>query len=126
LQSANKKYETTIIISEGTFKQVQQSVIVRELDIIRVMGRKQPIRIYELRGMERLPQIEQDYIIDAFSEGLQYYRQRRWTEAMKAFRRVLRYFPSDGPSRLYTIRCLDHIEKSPAVDWDGVFELEEK
>jgi adenylate cyclase len=126
LQSANKKYETNIILSERTLQQVKKNVIVRELDIIRVMGRTLPIRIYELRGMERLQQIEQDYIIDIFTEGLRLYRQRRWAEAMKTFHRVLRYFPSDGPSRLYTIRCLDHIEKSPALDWDGVFELEEK
>ena len=73
-----------------------------------------------------LPQIEQDYLIDVFTEGLHYYRQRRWADALRSFRRVLRYFPADGPARMYTIRCLDYIENAPAITWEGIYELEEK
>jgi adenylate cyclase len=125
LRAATKKYETTIIISEATFNFVRDKVMVRELDIIHVANCLQPVRLYELRGMDRIPQIEQDYLIDVFAEGLSFYRQRRWADALKSFRRILRYFPSDGPTRLYTIRCLDYIEQEPVEDWDGVFELEE-
>jgi adenylate cyclase len=126
LEGANKEYQTTIIISESTYDQVRDLAKVRELDSVRVLGKTVPIRIFELRGMDTLPQIEQDYIIDVFSEGLLAYRERRWADALKSFRRVLRYFPSDGPSRIYTIRCLDFIENPPPFEWDGVYDFTRK
>jgi adenylate cyclase len=126
LEGANKQYATTVILSESTYNLVSDVAKVRELDLVRVVGKKRPIRIFELRGMNSLPQIEQDYIIDVFSEGLRAYRERRWADALKGFRRVLRYFPSDGPSRIYTMRCLDYIENPPPHDWDGVFEMKTK
>jgi adenylate cyclase len=70
--------------------------------------------------------IEQDLIIDAYTRGLTAYRQRRWYQALKEFRRVLRYFPSDGPSRLYTKRCLDCIQNPPGENWDFVHDFREK
>ena len=126
LESANKEYQTTIIISESTYELVKRKAKVRELDFVRVMGKAKPIRIFELRGMDSIPQIEQDYIIEVFTEGLTAYRERRWSDALKAFRRVLRYFPSDGPSRVYTVRCLDFIENPPPLDWDGVYDFKTK
>ncbi len=126
LEGANKEYQTTIIISEATYNLVKDRAKVRELDLVRVVGKTIPIRIFELRGMNSIPQIEQDYIIDVFTEGLLAYRERRWADALKSFRRVLRYFPSDGPSRIYTIRCLDFIENCPPYDWDGVYDFKRK
>lgn len=126
LEGANKFYQTTIIIGERTYRQVGAKAIVRELDIVRVVGKSKPVRIYELRGMDRVPWIEQDLIIDTYTRGLNAYRQRQWYQALKEFRRVLRYFPSDGPSRLYTKRCLDCIQNPPLQDWDGVYDFREK
>jgi len=115
-----------VLISENTYDQVKEIARVRELDLVRLVGRSQAIRIFELRGMEALPQIEQDYLIDVFGEGLTAYRHRQWADALYAFRRVLRYFPTDGPSRLYTVRCLNHLENPVPADWNGVFEMEHK
>ncbi len=123
LEGANKHYSTSIIISESTYNEVKSQAIVRELDYVRVKGKRQPVRIYELRGLHSIPSIEKELIIDAYHHGLQLFRQRRWSRALKEFRRVLRYFPSDGPSRVYTLRCLDFIENPPNEDWDGVFEF---
>ena len=48
LEGVNKVYKTHIIISEGTYKHVKDKVISRELDLIRVKGKSEPVRIYEL------------------------------------------------------------------------------
>jgi adenylate cyclase len=126
VEGVNKIFDTTVLITENTYQQVQYTARVRELDLIRLVGRLQPIRIYELRGMDPLPQIEQDYIIDVFRDGVTAYRSKRWADALYAFRRVLRYFPTDGPSRVYTKRCLDHLENPVPADWSGVYEMEHK
>jgi adenylate cyclase len=48
LEGTNKVYKTNIIISENTYEHVKEHVIVRELDLIRVKGKEQPVVIYEL------------------------------------------------------------------------------
>lgn len=48
LEGTNKSYYTNIIISEYTYGLVQDKVIVRELDNIRVKGKNRPVLIYEL------------------------------------------------------------------------------
>ncbi len=126
LEGANKQYWTSIIISESTYKKVEHRARVRELDLVRVKGKKKPVKIYELRSMEPLPDIEENLLIGVYERGLSYYKQRRWYDAMKEFKRVLRYFPSDGPSRVYIKRCLDFIENPPPDDWDGVYEFKSK
>ncbi len=126
LEGANKQYGTTIIISEATYRQVRKKAVVRELDRVRVKGKNKPVRIYELRGMEPVAQIEQDLIIDAYTAGLNYYKELKWYQALKEFKRVLRYFPTDGPTRVYIKRCVDFMEKSPPRNWDGVFEFTTK
>jgi adenylate cyclase len=53
LEGANKFYQTTIIIGENTYRQVGSKAIVRELDVVRVVGKRKPVRIYELGGVDR-------------------------------------------------------------------------
>lgn len=126
LEGANKQYWTTIIISESTYEQARSRVVVRELDLVRVKGKKRPVKIFELRGIGRVPRVEEELIIGVYEKGLQFYKNRRWYDAIKEFKRVIRYFPSDGPSRVYMKRCLDFIETPPPDDWDGVFEFKSK
>lgn len=126
LEGANKEYWTSIIISESTYAQVKNRARARELDLVRVKGKKRPVKIYELRSMEPLPAIEEDLIIQVYSQGLALYRQGDWVGALQQFKRVLRYFPSDGPSRVYVTRCFNFIESPPPPDWDGVYDFKSK
>lgn len=126
LEGANKEYWTSIIVSESTYEQVKERAHVRELDLVRVKGKKRPVKIFELRSMEPLPAIEEDLIIQIYTQGLELYKQREWTRALQQFKRVLRYFPSDGPSRVYVTRCFNFIESPPPENWDGVYEFKTK
>jgi adenylate cyclase len=51
LEGSNKVYSTKIIISEYTYESVKDRVIARELDLVKVKGKNQPVRIYELLGL---------------------------------------------------------------------------
>jgi adenylate cyclase len=50
LVGANEVYGTRIIVSEDALGLARQEVEARELDLITVVGRSEPIRIYELVG----------------------------------------------------------------------------
>ena len=43
-------YGTTVIISEGTHRLAQHMIEARELDIVVVVGKSEPVRIFELLG----------------------------------------------------------------------------
>ncbi len=51
LEGTNKVYGTEIIISDKTYAMVKDHVIVRELDYVRVKGKKHPVYLYELLDM---------------------------------------------------------------------------
>ncbi len=126
LEGTNKQYGTSIIISESTYAQVKKKARARELDLVKVKGKKQPVKIYELCGMEKLPAIEEDLLLGVYQQGLDYYKKREWYKALKEFQRILRRFASDGPSRVYVNRCLNFIEHPPLEEWDGVYEFQTK
>lgn len=126
LEGANKQYGTTIIISEMTYRMVRHTAAARELDLVRVKGKKKPVKIFELLAMSPLSQVEQKLKIDIYTEALTYYKSQKWYQALKEFKRILKQFPDDGPTRVYIKRCLDFIEFPPPENWDGVYEFTTK
>ncbi len=126
LEGANKQYGTAIIVSEATYRMVRKKARARELDLVRVKGKKQPVRIFELLGMNGLPQTEQDMLIEVYSQALEHYKALKWYQALKEFKRILKHFPNDGPTRVYIKRCLDFMETPPSDNWDGVYDFKTK
>ena len=126
LEGANKYYGTYSMISETTYESVKDVVNVRELDLIRVIGKEQPIKVYELLGTKgNLP----DYMYDMlkkYNEGLQLFRDRQWDEAISAFRAGLRIVSDDGPCQTYIERCKEFLKNPPPKKWDGVYRLKTK
>jgi adenylate cyclase len=47
LEGANKAYGTSILVSEDTMRAAGDAVVARRVDIVRVVGRAQPVRLYE-------------------------------------------------------------------------------
>ena len=95
---------------------------MREVDQVRVKGKKETTRIFEL-----LDEPSKDLIdmIAIFGEALQVYREGRFALAKARFERCRSLFPSDGPSRLFIERCVKYIQEAPH-DWDGVTTFYEK
>lgn len=51
LEGVTKTYGVRIVISEYTYEKVKDRVYARELDLVRVKGKLEPVRIYELMGI---------------------------------------------------------------------------
>ncbi|MDD8019272.1 MAG: adenylate/guanylate cyclase domain-containing protein, partial [Bacteroidota bacterium] len=48
LEGVNKEYGTRLLMSGNTYKKVHDKVLSREMDLVIVMGKTEPVRIYEL------------------------------------------------------------------------------
>jgi len=125
LEGINKEYGTNIVISEYTYEAVKDVMLCRELDAVRVKGKKLPVRIYELI-CERKDAALHDAYLKQFEAGLDRYKQAQWDEAVAAFRKVLEIRPGDPPSELYIRRCAELKENPPPLPWDGVFTMTKK
>jgi adenylate cyclase len=125
LEGTNKEYGTNIIISEFTYEIVKDELLCRELDAVRVKGKKLPIRIFELLGDKKDAAQWQEFV-DRFETGLAKYRTGLWDEAIAAFRGVLDVKPADFPAKLYIDRCESLKEHPPVGEWDGVFTMTKK
>ncbi len=126
LEGANKHYGTTAIISENTYRNANDIVDVRRLDTIRVVGKTEPILIYELLGKKgSLPQKVYD-MIEKYNEGLRMFDEHQWKKAMRHFHEALAILHDDGPSQTYIRRCEEFIKKPPSKKWDGVYTFKTK
>jgi len=125
LEGTNKEYGTNIIISEFTYEAVKDEIFCRELDAVRVKGKKYPVRIFELLGDKKDSAQWQEFV-GRFETGLAKYRTGLWDEAIAAFRGVLDVKPGDYPAQLYIDRCEALKEQPPVGEWDGVFTMTKK
>jgi adenylate cyclase len=125
LEGLTKVYGSRIIASDNTIELMRETVVARELDIVRVQGRAAPVRIFELLGPASETQ-RWAPLRSAFAAGLFAYRARQWERAIDAFVAVLKERPNDKPSLLFVERCRHFLEAPPDADWDGVTAFDRK
>ena len=131
LEGLNKQYGTHILVSEPTLVAARKGLkdeaayVTRELDAVRVKGKKEPVRLFELRR-RGLPVTEEVPLLEGYAEGLRLYRAQKFAEARLQFESLLERFPHDGPSTLFVHRCDDMTQSPPGENWDGVFKMEHK
>jgi len=126
LEGLNKLYGTHVIVSEMTYERVREEILGRELDSVRVRGKDQPVRIYELLSRYAQASPQQQALVEEFHCALKEYKNRHWDGALRAFRSILTRHPHDGPVKLYMERCQTLKENPPPPDWDGVYTLTNK
>jgi adenylate cyclase len=126
LESINKVFGTRIVVTESTVKLARAEVETRELDLVTVAGKTEPVRIYELLGPAGQLGAQEAELYQEFAKGLAAYRQRDWDTAERQFRRCLELNPKDGPSALYIERVAALRATPPPADWDGVWRFTHK
>jgi adenylate cyclase len=126
LEAANKHYGTRLIISDATYLLAKDVIEVRALDCVRVVGKSEPVHIYELLGMRGQVDPARLALRSQFEQGLAAYRQRDWESARAAFLACQQQDPNDGPSKTFLARLDRFAELTPGEDWGGVWDMEGK
>src|SRR5262249_18366870 len=101
LEGSNKLYGTTVIASEATVTLTGAALVWRELDAIRVKGRRQAVRIFEPLGVAGQLAPELLSRAQAYGAGLTRYRARDFAGAAEKFALVAN---DDPPSALFLER----------------------
>jgi adenylate cyclase len=122
LEGANKTYGTKSLITDTVEARIREQFLCREIDLLTVKGKRQPVRIFEVlqelkSAGEKLREIKK-----YFEGGLSLYRKQLWADAQKAFGFLVRRY-QDEASEVF-LRRIELFRKTPPPEnWDGVFNL---
>ena len=125
LEGLTKEYGVKILVSGFTRENARENMVYREIDLVRVKGKKKPVAVYE--------PFRKDYFtggkfafIAPFAQGLKAYRLGNWKEAESFFNQTLELKPEDRPSQVFINRCRKLAQAPPGQEWDGVWIMETK
>ena len=125
LEGLNKTYNAEIIVSESTAKALDQSFILRELDCVRVKGKKQAVAIFELLSLAPADDDLTEFL-HFYHQGLKLYKARQWDESIVEFKKALWIRPEDHQSLRYCSMAQKYGVDPPASDWECVAHMETK
>jgi adenylate cyclase len=121
LEGQTKDYGVDVIISDACYQLVKDEMMCRELGALRVKGKYEPVRIYELIAEKAQGEPRRTFV-ETFHAGLASFRAQQWDEAIEHFTRAraLSGVNGDKCSDHYIMWCLEYKESPPPRDWDGV------
>ena len=120
LEGINKQFKTYTMISQSTLDHVGKIFPVRELSRVGVVGRKEPVTVYE-------PMLEEDYrrmgdFLPVFSQGLRAFYSGDFSVAEKHFASIA---GKDPASSCYAEKCRELLTNPPS-EWNGVWVMTSK
>ncbi|MDX1562790.1 MAG: adenylate/guanylate cyclase domain-containing protein, partial [Gammaproteobacteria bacterium] len=119
LEGLTKQYGVGMIVNETTVELVAD-VRFRQIDLVRVKGKHEPVAIFEPVGVKADIADDDERRLQSFESALCHYREQRWDEAETMFEEL----NALRPHMLYQIyieRIRAFKENPPGANWDGVF-----
>lgn len=126
LEGVNKVYGIYTLVCENTFRKAADQVFGREVDAISVVGKTEPVRVYQVMGLKDEMDGPAGEMIAHYAKGLALYRRRAWDDALRSFEKVLSVDAQDGPSRTMIDRIAAYRVDPPPADWNGAYIMKTK
>ncbi|MEM6426388.1 MAG: adenylate/guanylate cyclase domain-containing protein, partial [Cyanobacteria bacterium P01_D01_bin.128] len=130
LEGITKKYGCDIVLSEYTYERCQDRIWSRELDRIRVKGKNQPVKIYDLIDLRSHDLDAATHeLLETYQQARTAYISRDFESAQALFCQALALRPTDGAVREHLRRIDEYLkdpQKRPGEGWDGVYTMTTK
>ncbi len=126
LEGLTKEYGTPVLVTEPTCEAIKDSIPCRPVDIVRVKGKLQGIKIFEPFNMNEGDREKLGKILELSEKGFQHYLKKEWKEGVEAYKQVLELKPHDKLSEMFIGRCEAYMQEAPSGDWDGIFTYTKK
>lgn len=128
LEGQTKTYGVGILLSEATQKQVPDLAML-EMDMIRVKGKSEAVRLYTLVGDQQEAERDQfRKLKERHDKMLAAYRGRNFEETLVMAQEMAREntYNLQAFYDLYKDRAQGFIKNPPPENWDAVYEAESK
>jgi adenylate cyclase len=124
LEGVNKQFGTFTMISENTRVTIEESdgqqFGYRELARVAVVGRSEPVTVYEPMLTEEYRQKKQQ--VEAFHQALSMFYEGAFEEARQAFEKLA---GQDPAAEAYAGKC-GELQENPSESWKGVWVMTSK
>ncbi len=130
LEGLTKHYGARVLISEMTHSLLAhpERYLMRNLGKVRVKGKNDPVAVFEV--LDPLPEKQKTMKIktkDVLEKGIILYQQKRFSEALDKFNKIMAVDQNDKIVIKYFNACTVYTEKPSVSDeWDGTLEMREK
>ncbi len=121
LEGINKQFRTYIMVSAATLERSGGAFPARELSRVAVVGRKEPVTVYEPMLPEQFA--AKTATLQTFDRGLRAYYDGRFTEAKGIFSGIA---ATDPPAAAYAEKCDELLSNPPQGGWSGVWVMTSK
>lgn len=129
LEGLTKIYKVGIIISEETYKKINEEFFnIRFIDVVGVKGKEKPVKIFEIfdSDLDQLKRLKIDTLED-FKSAVKDYFQQNFEKSLKLFLKINKINPDDKVTEIYINRCEKIIKGEWNPDsWDGINRLDQK
>ena len=128
LEGLTKEYGVKILISENTAKSLTPGkFFIRDLDDIRVKGKTEPVKVFELMRPDFLYQEAHILeFIEIFESARSEYASRSFEKAKILFSQCLQLKQDDLSTIMYLKRVDAYLGNPPEENWDGVYNYAHK
>jgi adenylate cyclase len=120
LEGANKVYGTEILVDERTAELARREVLFREIDQIVVVGKHEPVRIFEPVSLLKTGTQPVRKQLALYEKALTRYRAAEFEAAVLTLDELETLDPGDGPAHWLRARCHSLIANPPADGWEPV------
>jgi len=120
LEGLTKEYGVNIIVSETTRTAIPE-FLFRELDLVRVKGKNEPVAIFEPVGHKNDLDKSVTSEISEYRKALMNFRSQSWDKAELDFFNLNRINPDRQLYQVYLDRIAVYRSDPPGEGWDGVF-----
>ncbi|MGD1936699.1 MAG: GAF domain-containing protein [Cyanophyceae cyanobacterium] len=126
LESLTKEYGCDMIVSESTYAHCRDRVWARDLDRVRVKGKTETTRIYEILGLKsrRLSRTQQEFL-ERYHMGRRAYESHQFQRALVHFAAAQQLRPRDHGVALHIDRVTAALDCPPADFWNA-YQLEDE
>ena len=108
--------------NERTVELAGDAIVFREVDSIVVVGRENPVAVFEPLGLPGEVSAEKLQLKEDYEKALAFYRDGDFSNAREILENI---GDSDPVSMIMSERCLNYLAVPPD-HWDGSFELSSK
>jgi|GEM_PF-389171 len=126
IESVNKFYNTSILISETTYQEAKEDIVTRLVDCAVLSGKATPIKLYELVGSKGYVGEKKMRQIEMYEKAFHFYQARQFSESIILLEKLLKQTPLDYSTALLLKRCKNYQINPPAADWQGEYVLASK
>ena len=120
LESLTKNYGVEIIVSEDVKLQTD-TMLYRELDIVRVKGRDRPVTLFEPLGTSKQVSRALHEELTIYQKALELYRGKNWGDSEILFLKLQAMHSDSTLYSVYLSRIKQYKRVPPSFNWDGVF-----